>query len=168
MALVILLAVSVVLQESVHPVFFGQAKPQFLVALVIYYAWTFPSRVSLPVTLVCGLVQNGLGSLPWGVSIVLMLGVWWFCVRFGKEQLPNTWVACVVLGIVVAPILTGLEYFVLRASRGVPELRWWFLLSRTTWSVLLAGPVCAAVALSARALNRWALPKEDEGNRGFV
>jgi len=156
MALAILLTVSVVLQEGTPPIFFGQAKPQFLTAVAIYYAWFFPKRVSLSVAFVCGLIQNGLGSLPWGVSIVLMLGVWWFCVRFGKDQLPDTWVACVVLGIVVAPLVTGLEYAVLRKAKTVPELRWWFLLSRTVCSVALAGPVCAATVLAARRLNRWA------------
>jgi len=156
LALIILVTVAIVLQECIHPIYFGQAKPQFLTAIVIYYAWTFPKKVSLSVTFACGLIYYGLGSLPWGVSILLMMGVWLFCVRFGKDQLPDTWVACIVLGIVVAPILTWLEYATLRMAKTVPELRWWFLLSRTTWSILLAGPVCAAVALSARMMNRWA------------
>jgi len=167
LAVVILVVVATLLQDAWPPFAFGQAKPQFLTALVIYYAWTRPFAIAFPVTLVCGIVQNGLGSLPNGASVVLMLGVMLFCTRFAKDQLPDRRASCVILAIALAPLLTGAEYYLMRISGRIPEMRYMFIGSRVLWSIILAAPVSLATVLVAQLLNSFAAQGRKEGAYGY-
>ena len=162
LAVVVLIVFGTLFQDACPPFAFGQAKPQFLTAIVIYYAWTRPFSVAFPVAIVCGVLQNGLGSLPNGASVVLMLGVMLFCTRFAKHQLPDRLASCVILAIALAPVLTGLEYVLMRISGRIPEMRYMFIGSRVVWSILLAAPVCVATLLAARLLGAFAAQGNQE------
>ena len=156
-----------ILQSGVNPVFFGQAKPPFLMAVALYYAWMRPVGTAMAAALLCGLLQDGIGVLPAGTSVAWMAALAVACHRLRHSlgigsEVPVNAIVCMALVVVTAPLTVGVEYVSLRLFGGIGELRWYFLFSRVVGSALLALPVGAVTVLAGIGLTKLALKTQTE------
>jgi len=167
LTLFIMAVAAAILQSGVNPVFFGQAKPPFLMAVALYFAWMRPVGVALAAALLCGLLQDGIGVLPAGTSVAWMafLAVGCHRLRHGLglgSEIPVNAAVCMALVVAVAPLTVGVEYVSLRLFGGIGELRWYFLFSRVVGCTLLAVPVGAVSVLAGIGLTKLALKTKTE------
>lgn len=156
LVLFVLTTVAAVLQDVLPPLPWGGVKPPFLLGVATYYVILRPLSLAAPAILWCGLLQDGLGSLPDGVALAGLVALWAFCALWGRAQLPESRLTCLWIGACAAAVLSLAEYASLRASGLLPSLPWSFILSRAAVCAAYAVPVCAAAALAGGLLDRMA------------
>jgi hypothetical protein len=160
----VLTTVGAVLQDGLPPLAWGALKPPFLLAVATYYALLRPLPYAVPAVLWCGLLQDGLGSLPDGTSLAGMVALLAFCVLWGRSQLPESRLMCVLVGAGSAVILSLIEYVSLRMSGLLPSLPWSFVFPRAALCGAFAIPVCAVTAAVAGLLDQLALNTRTEND----
>lgn len=153
-----------VLQEAVPPLAWGQAKLPFLVAVVAYYGLMRPLWLAGLAAGGCGLLLDGLGCAPVGTAWLGMAGILLFCVLWGRRQMAEGVMSCVLVTAGGAALLSVLQYGVLRWKGGCPSLPglWW--VSRTVLQGMVGLPIGAVVALVATGLDRMALNTRAENH----
>ncbi len=165
LVLFVVVTLAAILQDGLPPLPWGGVKAPFLIGVAAYYALRRPWPLALPAIVWSGLLLDGLSSLPGGgTGLAAMLALAAFCAAWGRKQLPENILSCLVVGSVTTGLLTLIEYVVLRLRGDLPALAVSFVLLRVVISFIYAVPVCAAVAAVAGVLDRLALNVRTEKN----
>ncbi|NQU40829.1 MAG: rod shape-determining protein MreD [Lentisphaerae bacterium] len=132
----------------------GQAKPPFLLAVVIYYALNRTPNTVMVAGLLAGVVHDALTAIPLGYTSLVFVLVGLLAGRFRRLVLAESRVTAGFFGAVGA-LVVQLAVYVLLARSGVV----WWPVGRLTVR-LLAGACLAAVATPltfavARRLDQW-------------
>ncbi len=168
LVLYVLVTLAAILQEGLRPLAWGQVKPPFLLAVATYYALLRPPWIAVLAALWCGWMREGLsGGLPPGVALLGLVLTAAGCTVWGRRQLPETALSCVVVVSAMGALLTWIEFVWLRAGGRIAG---WSLLDvglRSLTLALIAVPVAGLTAWFAMRLDRWALnvrtETDDEG-----
>lgn len=164
-AVLLLLGVgAAVLQDSLPPLRWGGLKPPLLLGVALYYAVYRPLPLAIPAGLWCGMLMDGLGSLPPGLALLEVGAVLAFCALWVRRQLPESGLTCALLGVVAAFLMNAVEYLALLLGGGQLALSVAQALLRGLGAALLSGVTCAVVAALAHALDKFALNIKTENN----
>ena len=164
LALVSLLVLSAVLQQTCGPWLWGLAKPPFLLAIASYYALLRPLRYAFPVAFIAGAWADGLGSVPVPATLFTALVLVGFCALHGRAVLNRTPIACTLLGTVGTLTTFLLQAIALRCAGRLADAPSVFLL-RLVCQTALAIPVVFATSWFAVLFERATgnTPKEGKG-----
>lgn len=153
--LVMFVAVTVasVLQELVPPVSLFSIKVPWLLAVCVYYSvrreWTW----AIVAAVWCGVMQDGLGGIPYGVSLFAFCAIACFCVFFVKKQMPDNTITCVIVSVGGGIVVETLQYVMLLVSGQYAALPSAYLLARLLIFVVLCLPVAGVVAGVVRLMD---------------
>ncbi len=134
--------------------FLGQAKPPFLLALVLYYALNRTTGTMLLAALVAGVFHDLLTAVPLGYSSIVFVVVGLLAGRFSNLVLPESRVTAGFFGMVGSLLAQVLIYGLLVRIDAV----WWplgRLTVRLLWSALLAAVVTPLTFMGARRCDQW-------------
>ncbi len=123
-ALVILfvLTIGALLQAVIPAVLsLGQAKVPALAAVVVYYALVRDRRTLLSVAIVAGIVQDGMGLIPFGYSSVAFVVLGLMIARFKELVFVHEVLTHMLFGLLMAAGATGV-LFVLLTSTDLVEM----------------------------------------------
>jgi rod shape-determining protein MreD len=109
-----------------------------------------------------GLLLDGLGAVPVGTSLIGMALLLAFCLLFGRRQMSESIVSCVLVTVGGSVLMTVLHYVTLRWNGNVPAMETSLLLARIVLNGAVAIPVGAVGALAAKALDHAALNTHSE------
>lgn len=115
----------------------GQAKPPVLLGGVLYYALTRNNSLVIEAAVVAGLLQDSLGPIPLGYSVVAFLSVALLTNRFRERVFGEHWVTHVLLGIASAVLVTFMMHLLLVGSGMRTGVRPSFVLSKALGASLL-------------------------------
>ena len=99
------------LQEFCAPVGALRLKPPLLLGVAVYYAMRREAGWGLLAAVWCGVLEDGLGPVPGGASLLAFAGVWALCVHVVRPQVeegaPSCAAASVSFGNASSPKSTG-------------------------------------------------------------
>ena len=119
----------------------GQAKPPVLLGGVLYYALTRNNSLVVEAAVIAGLLQDSLGPIPMGFSVVAFLPVALLTNHYRARVFGDHWFTHVMLGIASAALVTFILYLLLVSGGLRPGVRAPFVLSKALGMSLL-GMVC--------------------------
>lgn len=131
-----------VLQELVPPVPPFSVKIPWLLAVCVYYAIRREWGWSVAAALWSGVMQDGLGGIPYGVSLFVFCLIVCGCVFFVKKQMPDNTVTCMIVSVAAGIIVEVSQYVMLLMSGEYAALPSVYLLGR----LLIVAVVCPLVA----------------------
>lgn len=142
-----------VLQELVPPVPPFSVKAPWLLAVCVYYAVRREWVWSVTAAVWCGMMQDGLGGIPYGISLVVFCLIACLCVFFVKKQMPDNTVTCMIVSVAGGIIVESCQYVMLLMSGAYVALPTVYLLGRLLIFIVLCLPVAAVVAGIVRLLD---------------
>jgi len=150
-----------VLQELVPPVSPFSVKAPWLLAVCVYYAVRREWMWSVAGAVWCGVMQDGLGGIPYGVSLFVFCLIVCVCVFFVRKQMPDNTVTCMIVSVAGGVIVETSQYVMLLVSGEYVALPSIYLLGRVMVFVALCLPVAGVVAGVVRLMDVVS------GNAGF-
>ena len=142
-----------VLQELLPPVPAGDVKLPFLFAVCVYYAVRREPGYGLAAAVWCGVIQDGLDSVPYGVSALSFCLITALCVVLVKKQMPDDMVSCVIVAVVGGVLIEALQYGALVGSGHFMVVPGSFLMVRLLVFIAVSIPVSALVAGLVRVMD---------------
>ncbi|MGI5869957.1 MAG: hypothetical protein ACOX9C_11005 [Kiritimatiellia bacterium] len=152
----LVMAVAVVLAtaaQSICPPVPGlYVKAPFLLGVPIYYAMRRGAGSAMVSAVWCGIVDDGLGNLPYGLSFVAFPVVAAFCLTVLRKQLSEGVVSCMVAAAGAGALLQALQGAALAFDGrfSMPPLL--FVAARVALAAVVAGIAGGIVATLTR---RW-------------
>ena len=140
-------ALAAALQEFCAPLGSLRIKPPMLLGVATYYAMRREAAWGLLAALWCGALEDGLGPVPAGASLLAFLGAWALCFHVVRPQVEEGAPSCAAAGAALAPALLLAQYAALRLAGGYAAAPAGFLAVR-----LLAGAAAGCLASFAAAL----------------
>ncbi len=134
--------------------FLGQAKPPFLLAIVLYYALNRTAGTTLLAGLTAGIFHDLLTAVPLGYSSIVFVVVGVLAGRFRNLVLPESRVTAGFFGLVGSLLAQVLLYGMLVRIDAV----WWplgRLTVRLLWGALLAAVVTPLTFMGAQRCDQW-------------
>lgn len=159
-------ALAAAVQEFCAPVGALRVKPPLLLGVAIYYAMRREAGWGLLAAVWCGALEDGLGPVPGGASLLAFLGAWALCFRAVRPQVEEGAPSCAAAGAALAPALLLAQYAALRLAGGYPAAPAAWLAGRLLAGALAGGLAAFAAALALRGLD-WISANvglEDEGD----
>ena len=129
----------------------GQAKPPFLLAIVLYYALNRTPNTVLLAGLLAGLAHDALTAVPLGYSSLIFVLVGLAAGRFRQLVLSESRVTAGFFGVVGALVAHVALYAILAHSGAV----WWPLGRLTVRLLAGAGLAALATPLTFAAAHRF-------------
>jgi len=163
--LLVALTLAAILQQGLPPVPVVDVKAPWLLALAVYYGvrreagWAFAAAIG------AGIVLDGLGCMPYGVSLWVCVLLAVVCVMVVRRQMADTVVTCLVVTVGVALLHEGVLYAALRASGAFAPVDAAYLGSRLLGVALVGAPVGGVVAAVVRHMDT-ALGNSGNENEG--
>ena len=154
------------LQEFCPPVGALRLKPPLLLGAAVYYAMRREAGWGLLAALWCGALEDGLGPVPGGASLLVYAGAWALCFHVVRPQVEEGAPSCAAAGAALAPALLLAQYAALRVAGGYAALPAGFLATRLLAGAFAGGLAAFAAALFLRGLD-WISANvglEDEGD----
>ena len=142
-----------VLQELLPPVPAGDVKLPFLFAVCVYYAVRREPGYGFTAALWCGVLQDGLDSVPYGVSALSFCLITALCVVLVKKQMSDNTVSCVIVAVAGGVLIEALQYGALVGSGQYTAVSGSFLVVRFLVFVAVTIPVSALVAGLVRLMD---------------
>jgi len=142
-----------VLQELVPPVPMANVKLPCLLGVCTYYAVRREPGYGFGAALWCGVMQDGLDSIPYGVSAFSFCLITALCVVLVKKQMPDNTVSCVLVAVAGGVLIEVLQYTALVWSGHYETLPGSFLVIRLLIFVAVTIPVTAIVAGLVRLMD---------------
>jgi len=104
--------------QAVIPVWTSaaQAKAPVLMAMVVYYGLARDGRTLLWAAIVAGLMQDGLGSVPFGYSSVVFCATGWLVARFKDVVFAHEAFTHMLFGALAGAAHTFLLYLLLNGT----------------------------------------------------
>jgi len=134
--------------------FLGQAKPPFLLAIVLYYALNRTQGTTLLAGLLAGVCHDLLTAVPLGYSSIIFVVVGVLAGRFRNLVLPESRVTAGFFGLIGSLVAQVLLYGLLVRI----DAAWWpfgRLTVRLLWGALLAAVVTPLTFMGARRCDQW-------------
>ena len=131
----------------------GGAQPPVLLALVLFYAWTFPRNGLLVCAFIAGLLQDALGQVPLGYSCLCFALAGLFAQRHRDDVDEQAIISQVIFGGISAALVTLLLYVLLRHA-GAVTLSLGEALRKTLGTVLLGALLTPIMFRMAIGLER--------------
>ena len=91
----------------------GQAKPPLLLAAVLYYALSRDHHQVLESALLAGILQDGLGPIPMGVSATAFVTIGLLVNHYRERLFGDFWFTHILLGVGSSVMLSFIHYFFL-------------------------------------------------------
>lgn len=96
----------------------GQAKPPLLLGVVLYYALTRQDSLVLECAILAGLLQDSLGPIPHGFTVMAMVTVALLINTYRDRIFAEHWFTHIMLGI-ASSALVSLMLYILLVSTGL-------------------------------------------------
>ena len=131
----------------------GGAQAPLLLALVLFYAFSYSRRWMLVCAFAAGLLQDSLGQVPLGFSCLcfVLAGLW--AQRHRDDVDEQAIISQVIFGGIAAAMMTLLLYFLLRRA-GAITLSFADALRKTLGTVLLGAALTPVVFRVVIGLER--------------
>lgn len=142
-----------VLQELVPPVPMANVKFPCLLSVCVYYAVRREPGYGFTAALWCGVMQDGLDDIPYGISALSFCLIAILCVILVKKQMPDNTVSCVLVAVGGGVLIEALQYGALLWSGHYEALPRNFLMIRLLVFVAVSIPVAALVAGVVRLMD---------------
>lgn len=103
------------LMQAVAPAWsgMGQAKPPLLLGVVLYYALSREDSLVVESAVLAGLLQDSLGPIPHGFSVVAMLTVSLLVNQYRDRLFAEHWFTHITLGVASSALVSLLLYVTL-------------------------------------------------------
>ncbi|NLB68686.1 MAG: hypothetical protein GX804_03235 [Lentisphaerae bacterium] len=156
--LVMFIAVSLAaaFQEVLPPIPVGNVKLPFLLGVVAYYSMRRELSYAIIATVWCGIVHDGLGRMPWSVSLLAFSIFTIFCRLVLRRQMPDSTLTCMVAAMAGAILNDFLQYGVLLGAGQYARVTIHFIFIRTIITVVAAFVATGIVASFTRRLDYMA------------
>ncbi len=153
--LVMFVAVSIasICQELVPPIRAGNVKAPFLLAVVSYYGMRREVGYAVIAAVWCAVVNDGLGMMPWGVSLLSFGAFTALCRLVFRRQMADSTFPCMIAAVAGGVLTDILQYAALRASGLYDAVPFHFLLLRLAVMAAAAFLVTGVVAGFVRYLD---------------
>jgi len=115
----------------------GQAKPPLLLAVVLYYALTREDSLVIECAVLAGLLQDSLGPIPHGFSVLAMLAVALLVSQYRDRVFSEHWFTHVALGVASSALVSLMLYVMLVGSGLRGGVQFSFVLSKALGMSLL-------------------------------
>ena len=115
----------------------GQAKPPVLLGGVLYYALTRNDRQVIEAAVLAGILQDSLGPIPMGFSVIAFLPVALLTHHFRDRVFGDHWFTHMALGVASACLVTFILYLLLVSGGYRTGIRIPFVLSKAVGMSLL-------------------------------
>lgn len=96
----------------------GQAKPPLLLGVVLFYALTRSDSLVLECAVLAGLLQDSLGPIPHGFSVLAMVSVALLVNTYRDRIFAEHWFTHIMLGV-ASSALISLMLYILLVSTGL-------------------------------------------------
>ncbi len=159
-------ALAAALQEFCAPLGAVRLKPPLLLGVAVYYAMRREAGWGLLAAVWCGALEDGLGPVPGGASLLFFLGAWALCLRVVRPQVEEGVLSCAAAGASLCPALLLAQYAALRLAGGYPAAPVAWLAVRLLAAAPAGGLAALAAGLALRGLD-WISANvglEDEGD----
>jgi rod shape-determining protein MreD len=137
----------------VPPVPVANIKLPCLLSVCVYYAVRREPGYGFAAALWCGVMQDGLDSIPYGVSALSFCLITALCIVLVKKQMPDNTVSCVLVAVAGGVLIEVLQYGALMCSGQYAALPGKFLMIRLLIFVAVTIPVTAIVAGLVRLMD---------------
>jgi rod shape-determining protein MreD len=114
----------------------GQAKPPLLAGLVVYYALARPRRDVLWLAVLAGLVQDGLGRIPFGYSSFVFCGLGMLIAHYKDLVFVHETLTHLLFGALMG-LLSTLAMYLLLTGSGLLVMPWGAALHKALGSAAL-------------------------------
>ncbi len=142
-----------VLQELLPPVPTGDVKLPVLFAVCVYYAVRREPGYGFSAALWCGVMQDGLDSIPYGISALSFCLITALCVILVKKQMPDNTISCIIVATAGGVLIEALQYGALVGSGHFMAVPGSFLMVRFLVFIAVTIPVSALVAGLVRLMD---------------
>lgn len=159
---------AVVLQELVPPLSIANIKLPCLLSVCVYYAVRREPGYGFVAALWCGVMQDGLDSIPYGVSALSFCLITVLCMVLVKKQMPDNTVSCVLVAVAGGTLIEMLQYGALVWSGHYETLPGSFLILRLLVFVVVTFPVAAIVAGLVRQMDTLSANAGFENDNGTL
>ena len=146
-------ALAAAVQEFCGPFGAVRAKIPALLGVAVYYAMRREAAWGVLAACWCGVLEDGLGPVPGGVSLLVFAGAWALCFRVVRPQVEEGALSCALAGAALAPALLLAQYAALRLVGGYPALPTVFLGVKLAAGALAGGAAAGGAALALRGLD---------------
>ncbi len=153
--LVMFVAVSAasICQELVPPIPAGNVKAPFLIGVLAYYAMRREIGYAVAASVWCAMMNDGLGMMPWGVSLLSFAAFVALCRLVFRRQMAESTFSCMISAVAGGMLTDVLQYAALLASGVYEAVPFHFLLMRLAVMAAAAFVVTGIVAGFARYLD---------------
>lgn len=130
---------SCALIQAVSPAWseMGQAKPPLLLGVVLYYALTREGSLVLETAILAGFLQDSLGPIPHGFSVLAMVAVALLVNQYRERVFAEHWFTHVTLGIASSALVSLLLYVTLVSTGLRNGVHFSFVMSKALGMSLL-------------------------------
>jgi rod shape-determining protein MreD len=115
----------------------GQAKPPLLLGVVLFYALTREDSLVLESAVLAGLLQDSLGPIPHGFSVLAMTSVALLVNQFRDRVFAEHWFTHVTLGVAASAWVSIILYILLVSTGLRSGVHFSFVLSKALGMSLL-------------------------------
>ena len=152
----LVMAVAVVLTTAAQavcpPVAALHVKAPFLLGVPVYYAMRRGAGPAMVSAVWCGVLDDGIGNLPYGVSFVAFPAIAALCLGVLRKQLSESIVSCMVAAAIGGALLQALQGAALAFDGRYAAPPLLFMAGRV---VLAAGVSGAAGVVVAALARHW-------------
>lgn len=150
-----------ILQELVPAFSSAHVKVPCLFGVAVYYAMCREPVYGVAASVWCGVLQDGLGNIPYGVSLVSFSVIALSCIMVLRRQLSENTVSCMIVGMAGGLLTQVLQYAALAGSGQYAVLPFLFLMLRAAAVAAVSGLTAGVVAVVVRHMDCIS------GNAGF-
>ena len=161
LVMVVAVVIAAILQELVPAFSAAHVKVPCLLGVAVYYAMCREPGYGVMAAVWCGVLQDGLGNIPYGVSLISFCVISLLCILVLRRQLPENTVSCMIVGMAGGFMTQVLQYAALVWSGQYAVLPFLFLMLRAAAVAAVSGLTAGIVALIVRHMDCVS------GNAGF-
>mgnify|MGYP000106075071 CR=1 FL=1 len=132
----------------------GQAKAPLLLGVVLYYALSRVTFQVLEASILAGLLQDSLGPIPVGFSVLAFVFVGLLVNQFRDRVFGEHWFTHVIMGIGASVIVTMILYILLVGAGLRTGVSFSFVMSKSLGMSLLGIVTFPVVYFSIEKLDR--------------
>lgn len=142
-----------ILQELVPPFTAAHVKAPCLLGVAVYYAMCREPLYGVAACAWCGVLQDGLGNVPYGVSLVSFSLVAISCIMVLRHQLSENAGSCLIVGMAGGLLTQVLQYAALAGSGQYAGLPFLFLMARMAAAAAASGLTAGVAAVVVRRMD---------------
>ena len=165
-SMILFLLFSAILQATLPELtFLGQARTPFLLSVVLYYALNREDEHMVLAAFLAGFLQDSLGSVPLGYSVLCFCIVGFVVGRFRGTLDAEAWITPVIFGGLAGLAVTFGLYLMLVREGLVSCPVWWVGLKGLGVAVL--GMICTPIMFKVYGATEQALCGLTIGRSGY-